>query len=149
MKKIIIVTLLLTISGNLFAQRPGRFERIKALKIAYITDKLNLSSQEAEVFWPVYNQYEDALNQLKVVKRRSLMKQIRMRGGVDQLTDREATNLVQEYKKLQADIFTKEQEKIKALEKILPAKKLLKLYRAEETFKKELIQRLKQQRGKK
>jgi hypothetical protein len=31
--------------------------RIEALKIAYLTKKLNLSTEEAQKFWPIYNQY--------------------------------------------------------------------------------------------
>lgn len=36
-------------------QREG--ERLEALKVAFLTKKLNLSSEEAQKFWPVYNEY--------------------------------------------------------------------------------------------
>jgi len=35
--------------------------RIESLKIAYLTQKLNLSTEEAEKFWPVYNKYMDEI----------------------------------------------------------------------------------------
>ena len=35
--------------------------RIETLKIAYITQKLNLSTEEAEKFWPVYNKYMEEI----------------------------------------------------------------------------------------
>jgi hypothetical protein len=35
----------------------GNGSRIEALKIAYLTKKLNLSTDEAQKFWPIYNQY--------------------------------------------------------------------------------------------
>ncbi len=41
-----------------------RAEKIQALKIAFITQKLELSSSEAENFWPVYGQYEKDVKQL-------------------------------------------------------------------------------------
>ena len=41
-----------------------RREKIQALKIAFITQKLGLSSEEAQRFWPVYNQYESEMKSL-------------------------------------------------------------------------------------
>jgi len=35
--------------------------RLESLKIAYITQRLNLSTEEAEKFWPVYNKYMDEI----------------------------------------------------------------------------------------
>ena len=40
-------------------------ERLQALKIAYITKKLNLTPEEAQRFWPVYNQYEAELKKVR------------------------------------------------------------------------------------
>lgn len=148
MKKILILTGLILSFWSLSAQRENNFDRIKALKAAYLTDKVNLSSKEAEMFWPIYNKYEKALYQLKIVTIRDLMQQIRQKGGVDQLSEGEATDFLGRYKKLNQDIFQKEQEKIKELEKVLSARQLIKLYRAEESFKKELIKKLRQERMK-
>jgi hypothetical protein len=36
-------------------------ERLEALKIAYITKRLDLSPEEAQKFWPIYNQYAEEL----------------------------------------------------------------------------------------
>lgn len=58
MKKIsilIIFSFLFSLCG--FAQPHKEGERLEALKIAYLTKKLNLSSDEAQKFWPAYNQY--------------------------------------------------------------------------------------------
>ena len=57
MKKILLTVFLTCIGfGLLYSQ--DRSDRIEALKIAFITKQLQLSSQEAEKFWPVYNGYE-------------------------------------------------------------------------------------------
>ena len=37
--------------------------RLEALKIAYITKRLDLSPEEAQKFWPIYNQYAEELKQ--------------------------------------------------------------------------------------
>ena len=46
-------------------------EKIKALKIAYITEELELTSEEASKFWPLFNAYEDKQRELRQEKLRS------------------------------------------------------------------------------
>ena len=59
MKRLIpILVLLIGLSG--YAQRDGRMnERIKAQKVAFITEKLSLTAEEAQQFWPIYNAFEE------------------------------------------------------------------------------------------
>jgi Skp family chaperone for outer membrane proteins len=40
-------------------------ERLEALKIAYITKRLDLSPEEAQKFWPIYNQYAEELKRTR------------------------------------------------------------------------------------
>lgn len=151
MKKIIFISIILLSTFNLYAQKQNRFERIKALKTAYITDKVGLTSQEAEKFWPIYNKYEKELHLLKVVERREILQKLKDEGGLETLSESDAKSLKNNILELRNEIFTKEQEKFKAIDKVLSAKKMIKLYGAEESFKKELLQRFKgqQQRGNK
>ena len=147
MKKTLLITLLLISTISAFAQRQNRFERIKALKTAFITDKVDLTSSEAEKFWPIYNKYEKELHQLKVIKRHEILRGLQDKGGVDVMSDSDAEKIKKEVSMLRASIFDKEQKKYSELEKVLSAKKILKLYGAEESFKKELMRLLKEQRG--
>ena len=43
--------------------------RIEALKIAFLTRKLNLSTEEAQKFWPVYNKYADEIRKVQIEAR--------------------------------------------------------------------------------
>lgn len=62
MKKILLLTLfLLNISYFCYAQADNRKNNIEAIQIAYLTRELSLSSEEAQKFWPVYNEYRDEL----------------------------------------------------------------------------------------
>lgn len=65
MKNLLLFILLLTGSTS-FAQQPGEGnrEKIQALKIAFISQKLDLTVEEAQKFWPVYNTYETDLRQI-------------------------------------------------------------------------------------
>ncbi len=70
MKKILpILFLICTLSFLSQAQERQGSGRIEALKIAYITKKLNLSPEEAQKFWPVYNKYSAELRQARADQR--------------------------------------------------------------------------------
>ena len=63
MKRLVpILFLICTLSLN---AQEGDGGRIEALKIAYLTKKLNLSPQEAQKFWPIYNNYASELRQAR------------------------------------------------------------------------------------
>ncbi|MCC7521860.1 MAG: sensor of ECF-type sigma factor [Flavobacteriaceae bacterium] len=146
MKKIILTTIILMSFSNLFAQK---FEKVKALKTAFITDRLDLSSDEAEKFWPVYNQYEKELHQLQVVERMAILDQIAEKGGVSKMTEKESSDLLQKILDLNEKINLKEKNKYLALKKVISSQKILKLIKVEESFKRELFKLLQEQRNKK
>ncbi|MDE3211973.1 MAG: hypothetical protein KGM98_01965, partial [Bacteroidota bacterium] len=41
-------------------------EKIQALKIAFITQRLQLTPQEAQQFWPIYDQYQTEIRNLQL-----------------------------------------------------------------------------------
>jgi flagellar biosynthesis component FlhA len=70
MKRFLLFAFLLMIGIKMRGQNGNRLE---ALKIAYITNKLNLSPEEAQKFWPIYNQYalELKVARLKAINNKS------------------------------------------------------------------------------
>ncbi len=70
-KYLLIVTLFLSSITAVNAQgdQPGdetkKLERIKALYVAYVTQQLQLSPEEAQKFWPVHTQFETELRAIK------------------------------------------------------------------------------------
>ncbi len=58
MKKIILLVVVSVFSlYQVNAQPPDKAARLEALKVAYITQQLALTPEEAQNFWPVYNKY--------------------------------------------------------------------------------------------
>lgn len=118
MKKfVLIVSLIFSSFTVLHAQddENSRGEKIEALKIAFITQKLELSTDEAQKFWPVYNQYEQEIRSIK--------------GGEVLDNEERLLNIRKRYKP--------------SFEKILGPKKLNSLFSAERDFRSVLIRRLK------
>ena len=147
MKKIIITLfLILGFWGNSNAQENHR-ERIKAYKTAYITQELDLSSKEAEKFWPVYNDYEKNLFSLRILKVREERNRIKNQGGFENLSDKEAkealNNLIQNDK----EIIKIKEKLYRDLSDVLSPVKILKLHKAEMDFNKKLLSQFKKSRG--
>lgn len=66
--KFYLAILLSIFSFGVFAQQENSREgagRLQAYKIAFITNKLELSPKEAQQFWPLYNKYEDEMREAR------------------------------------------------------------------------------------
>lgn len=148
-KILTIAVCMLFVASPILAQKPQgkkashanqkeKREKIKALKTAYITEKLALTTEEAEKFWPVYNQYEaDKINLRKMVKA-DFKKDV----SIDEMSDSEATKMVNMGIELREKELNLHKEYIAKLKSILPIKKIAKLNQAERTFKKELLKKI-------
>lgn len=140
MKKLIYTFLIIFISINsVVAQHYGKREKLKAYKTAYLTDQLDLSSKEAEKFWPVYNAYEKEYFQLKVNKMKEMRNLIKDQGGFEDLTEKEANQLLSKLSANEQAILDAKKDLYKNLKNIIPAKKILMLNKAEHDFNRKLL----------
>jgi hypothetical protein len=122
--------------------KEDRSDRLQAAKVAYITNKLNLTSTQAQQFWPVYNEFELA--------RKKIRKQIRKLRVDNMLLNGTEEEIKTDIKKL----FALRQEELD-LEKMyaekfltsISAKQLAEYYRSEKEFTKLLIKKLKERGG--
>lgn len=133
MKKILILLLTLFLSANVFAQRMDK-KKLKALKIAHITEQLNLTEKEAQAFWPIYNANEDAKEKLQLATQ-----QKHMNRDFESLTEDEAKKMIEDHFKREEAQLKQERAYFLKLNKVLSAKKILILKRADHTFKRRMI----------
>ena len=139
MKKILSTIFIITIIiGTLAAQeeKDQIRERIQAKRIAFITDKLALTSKEAQDFWPLYNAFKK--------KEKSIRKETGKMGRIQELTDAEVEALIEKHLEKEERLLAAKRSFFKEVKQVLPIKKLAKLPRVERKFK-ELI--LKQARN--
>jgi len=147
MKRILIITIFILTSASYgFAQNNPR---IKALKTAFITNSLDLSSKEAQQFWPVYNKYERTIHIEKTLKMRQLTKKTIDLGGMEQLSDNEANAILKEIIEIDFKVANAKKELHNNLIGIIPPKKIIKLFKAERDFNKELLKQLRDRRNEK
>ncbi|MBS9463811.1 hypothetical protein KIM67_15430 [Flagellimonas sp. 389] len=119
-----------------FAQRHSR-DRIKTLKVAYLTEQLNLTKKEAQEFWPVYNAHEEMMGNIRKKEREEFSSSF---GNIDDLSENEADKIIAQYLKLMAEKYKVEQDFVNNLKEVIPPKKVILLFKAERSFKKRLIQ---------
>lgn len=142
MKKLIFIFMALFITGMLSAQ-PGngdKREKIEAMRVAFLTNKLNLSSKEAQNFWPVFNEYQDKLEALRTTKRKE-MKVFKDR--LDQLNDAEAAGFIDAEMNFRQKELELQKTYFARFKQVLPLTKVALLLRAEDEFKRELLKQIK------
>lgn len=125
------------------AQRPS-WERIKALKVAYITERVNLTTEEAQSFWPIYNEYEEKKQALRGKERMELKSKI---ASIENLSNGESASLLNKYLAFQNEKFNLEQDFVIKIKNVISPKKTLLLLEAEDDFRKKLIQQYRKQRS--
>ncbi|HRH62802.1 MAG TPA: hypothetical protein PLI68_05695 [Bacteroidia bacterium] len=155
MKKIqLLLPTLLLVSSIALAQ-PGqvdkmnkgeRKEKVEAMKIAYLTNKLELTPTEAQQFWPVFNEFEAKIQAIRQNRRKDSREG---QDNLDQLSDKEVETLIDSevaFRQKELDVMKEYHSKFKA---VLPIRKVAKLYRAQEDFKRELLKKIQERKGEK
>ena len=144
MKKIFILTyLFFSCSLIVNAQHEKGKEKIRAIKIAYLTEKLNLTSTEAEKFWPVYNEYHKKRRALFKFEKHEIKKRIKEGYNTDSITNEEAEKILVTIIKNREEHHKDRTNYQEKLQSILPAKKILILEITEREFNKKLMRKLK------
>ena len=139
MKTRIVMIALLLYSLTGIAQRhfdPQAIELIKTKKIAFMTEQIGLTSQEAQKFWPVYNELEKERYMLMDKKKE-----------LEEMSETPKPGMKEaDYRKLAIEIAAAHAKEGKLIEEynlkflnILPAEKVVKLYRAEGRFRASLM----------
>ena len=123
-------------------KKPRRWNEIMSQKVAFVTQKLQLTPEEAEKFWPVYNAASEEV-------WKASKKTLRAIAALVNSTKDDATQSEEEIKKLVANLDNCKMNEIKTfnklfteISKVLPLKKAAKIYGIEEQFRQHLIKNL-------
>lgn len=138
----ILLFTILFMSLATFAQN-RKIEKVQALKVAFITEKVHLSSSQAERFWPVYNRYE---NDVRRTRQQFWKSSDQNKSNVSREEARKLIENNLDYQEAVIDLKRKYNDQFL---KIISAQQLANLYSAEREFKQMLIQKLRERRGRK
>lgn len=145
MKRIITFTIILVVTATsvLKAQdkdkkHENRWEKFRAEKISFLTSRLELTPEEAQKFWPVYNQLEK--ERWEAQKHRRDLEE-KVLDAEESMSDREIKQLTRDFAgslQKEADLLVDYNEKFL---QILSPGKVLTLYKAENEFRIHMIKK--------
>ena len=154
MKRIIAFAALLVLGVSGFAQtsknssqqsrREHEWDSIKVEKVGFITSKLDLTVEEAQAFWPVYNKYEKDMAAANREVHRT-MRNLRPKEG-ENLSEAEMLQRLNAYVAAKAKVSDVTAQYNKEFLKVLPAAKVAGLYVAEEQFTRKILDGFAQRR---
>lgn len=139
--KHLISTIMLVFFSFTFitAQRPGLervAEKVEAQKIAFITNALNLTPEESQKFWPLYNEYS--------AKEKELRPELKERPG--NVSESEANELINKFFENEEKRLNLMKNYYQKFKNVIPASKVVKLHFAERKFKEKLLEKIKERR---
>jgi hypothetical protein len=138
-KGLIVILMIIMIPIVRLTAQNQNFDKLNAYKIGFFTKRLNLTSAEAEKFWPVYNEFQKQKNQIQLEKR-ALMRNFNQNEStlgdnqIAQIGDKLVDCIVQE--SALAVTFHKR------LKEVLPPAKVIRFYQAENQYKIQLLNEL-------
>ena len=113
------------------------------MKVGYITKKLDLSTAEAQQFWPLYNEFDAKMEEI----HKALRKMRKAEPSIEDMTDADVEKMIINHnnaRQKELDLLNEYTTKFKT---VLPIKKVAQLYKAEHGFKRELLKKLKVRKG--
>ena len=150
MKRLILfLGLTLIASVSLFGQPDMKLdddwmEKIRAEKVAYLTTELKLTPEEAQQFWPVYNEFEKKRFEIHMERRK--MEQTTMENVENQSEEqlRNVSSRFIAFFQKEADLMKEYNEKFF---KVLPAQKVVKFYDVENDFRSHMLKEYRRKQG--
>ena len=142
-KKVLFIAFLILLSGSFILAQNPNMERLNAYKIAFFTKRLNLTAQEAEKFWPVYNEFQE--KKLKIQQERIQINRS-FNLNISSMSEKEMAEQVDHYIALETREADLSQEFHKKFKEILPPLKVIRLYQAENQYKIQLLNELQERR---
>jgi len=120
----------------------NRYEKIESMKIAFITQKLDLTASEAQKFWPIYNQFSDEMKELRGDRTKR-------DGTSSELSDNDAKKLIAQKIANEKMKHQKMENLVRSLEGVISPQKTLKFMRIEQEFKSKMLGKVKEKMDRK
>jgi Spy/CpxP family protein refolding chaperone len=142
MKNLILLTACILMTFAVSAQE-DKTDRIESYKIAFLTERLNLTTKEAEAFWPVYNEYSTQVRKLKSKDKERSRAYLQKPSP----SDHESEKFINDHVASKLQEYELMKKYMGEFGKVLPEAKVARLITLEQEFKMNLLKQLKDQKG--
>lgn len=150
-KSILVIVMLFSITAT-HAQNDKR-EKMEALKVAFITEKLDLTTKEAKAFWPIYNEF----NQKRMEASKGMghgpeddgpphgdRPEMPDEPNFDKMTDAQIEAFIDERHQQEQQMLDLKIEYMIKYKKVLPIRKIAALMHVEKDFRKEILKKMRE-----
>ncbi|MDL2262091.1 hypothetical protein LJC11_01145 [Bacteroidales bacterium OttesenSCG-928-I21] len=138
LKLLLLLFLGLNFSGNIFSQEKIDEKAMKAEKVAFITDRIGLTVKEAQDFWPIFNEFDEKMNDFFDNERHLLME---LEQKSETLSEKELTEKIDKLISIKIERANLEKEFHEKYKKVLSAKKVALFYQSNKEFRKHLMKK--------
>jgi len=144
-KGIFLLLLFGLVSTNisLFAQRDEKrraeFEQFKEKRIAFITQAVNFTSDEAKAFWPLYNELQEKKFELNRQQRKALAQFRESEKSTKAPTESEYKNVVELTIQFKTKDAALDEEYVAKFAKIISYEKIFRYQQAEMQFARQML----------
>ena len=123
-------------------EREEHREKIKAMKVAFFTQELEMSPEMAQKFWPVYNRYECLRRDLH--QREDVDLNLR---NIEALSEAKAEEMLEEYLAVEKEEFEVKKDLFEDLKELFTAKEIIKLHKVESDFNRKLMREYRERKA--
>ncbi len=139
--RVVLTVMIVMIGLASVAQPPDRpsKEKMEQLKVAFLSEELDLSVEEGQKFWPIYNEFtskRDVLDEQKKKDKKQMKK-------LENPSDTDVENALNAMTQSRIDEIMLEDQFIKDCLPVLGPEKTLKLIKSERKFKRAMIDKMK------
>lgn len=139
MEKIILICAVILFVGNeAFAQKPTNEydkEKLEAARVAFITNRLDLKPEQAEKFWPLFNQYNE--ERTKMMDKVSSLN----RESMQEISEMRAREIIQKRFSIQQQLLDREKLFMEEITKVISPQQAIKLGGVNREFTRQVYQR--------
>ncbi len=144
MKPLVFLTLILLLSVPLSAQENQNMEKIQEERVTFFNENLQLTTEQAEKFWPVYNDYNNRKIKLSEDEKNILNFFV---NNSDYMSQQEIDESLRKYISLQHQEADLVDQYTKKFEEFLPKEKVLMIFVTERQFRIYLLRKINGMRG--
>jgi len=119
--------------GQILPDGPPR-ERLEAMKVGFITEKLALTPEQSQGFWPVYNEFQE--------KQETLRREARPQRRLAQMNDNEIQAMLNKQLDAEAKLLELRRTYMVRLQDVITIRQVALLQQAERDFNKQVVERL-------
>jgi hypothetical protein len=146
MKRTYILLLSLLLTAGAYAQElgdeisnPQVRERVQAARVAYITDRLDLTAKESQQFWAINNEYEK--------ERDAIQAKYKPSSKVELMSDAEVEQYLRNRFDMEAELLELKRSYFERFRAVVSARKIAMFQRADREFRLELLRKVRERKG--